>query len=272
MTGPEHAGKHGQGATTRENPGIVLPFLLICLMLFAPLLTCSVFLMTAAGAAEQGAEEADDPDAATTRYPAPFTDGMTDMDSWVDADEVLGDSLYAGRGSATLTRLETGPGVVEPRPVRLIPPGSRPVPQIPEIPMRLSRTAVGLYAGFPSAVGALVSAPVDGPLGFRFGLAAFPGVGVAWSPGFEVRFGQERGTYSRDGYHCYGNLIFGRTYIGEDRELSAAEAGVGYRWTVSDRQGIRWIAAAELGGRWGRRSSGWPDYPSLRVYWILADW
>lgn len=255
-----------------KNPGILFPSLLICLAMLTSVLPGAPCLTPTAMAAEPEVDETGSSEAVQPRYAAPFTDGLAGVDSWVDPEEVLGDTLHSDGGWGVMTALNASPGMVDPRPVRLIPPGSRPIPSIPEIPMRLSRTAVGLYAGFPSTVGALVSAPVDGPLGFRFGLAAFPGVGVAWSPGFELRFGQERGTYSRDGYHFYANLLFGRTYVGEDKEHSSAEAGIGYRWAVSDRQGLRWMAAAELGGRWGMRSSGWPDYPSLRVYWLLADW
>lgn len=243
---------------------------LLALALFTPGIICFAPEADSATHAESDAAVAEE--SGRPSYRAPFVNGLAGADSWVDPGEILGDTLAAPVVWDGINRPEAHTSVVDPRPVRLIPPGSRPVPHIPEIPVRLSRTAAGAYAGYPSAVGALVTAPVDGPLGFRFGLGAFPGLGVVWSPGFEVRIGQERGAYTRDGYHFFANLLYGRTYIGHDRERTAVEAGIGYRWVVSDRQGLRWIAAAEVGGRWGSRSSGWPDYPGLRVYWLLADW
>jgi hypothetical protein len=138
-----------------------------------------------------------------------------------------------------------------------------------EPPRWPAATGIGIYAGFPSVLGLEIVTPADGTLAFRAGLTAFPGVGVVWTPGLEYRFGQEPGTYSRDGGYGFTDLFFSRNYVGRDRNRSGLEAGLGYRWVLPDIQGFRWIAAAEAGGQWDHPSV-LPDRPSLRAYWVLA--
>lgn len=133
----------------------------------------------------------------------------------------------------------------------------------------LQTSGLGAYAGFPSAIGVFFVAPADGTLAFRSGLTAFPGVGVLWSPGYEIRFGQESGTYAHNSGYLYTNLLLARIYTGEDRDHTGLEAGLGYRWILSDVRELRWIAGAEAGGHWDTDSYR-PDRPSLRFYWMMA--
>jgi hypothetical protein len=130
-------------------------------------------------------------------------------------------------------------------------------------------SGIGAYLGFPSLVGLMVTAPVDGVLAFRSGLTGIPGVGILWTPGLEIRFDQERGTYNRDGYYGYGNLFFGRIYQGSDRETTGFETGFGYRWFFADRGPKRSIVGFEAGGHWDA-DSAWPDRPSVRVFWMVT--
>ncbi len=130
-------------------------------------------------------------------------------------------------------------------------------------------TAFGVYAGFPSVAGLQLVLPVDGRAGFRMGLVGFPGVGILWTPGMEIRLTQPPGSTAIDGIYAYSNAFIGEYLLGRDRHWFGLETGLGYRWFLSDRS-TRWLAGAELGGHWDSESA-WPDKPSLRVFWMIVD-
>lgn len=131
-------------------------------------------------------------------------------------------------------------------------------------------SAIGAYGGYPSTVGVQFAAPTDGPIAFRSGLTGMPGVGVLWTPGVELRFGQDWETYSSDAPYAFTNLYLGKEVrSGDDKEHSGLEAGLGYRWLLPDRRGVRWVAAIELGGRWSN-DSALPATPSVRAFWMIA--
>ena len=131
-------------------------------------------------------------------------------------------------------------------------------------------SSIGAYGGYPSTVGMQFAAPTDGPIAFRSGLTGMPGVGVLWTPGVELRFGQDWETYSTNSPYAFSNLYLGKEVrSGDDKEHTGLEAGLGYRWLLPDRRGVRWIAAIELGGRWSN-DSALPTTPSIRAFWMIA--
>ncbi len=132
-------------------------------------------------------------------------------------------------------------------------------------------TATGVSIGYPAYPGLFVVAPADGPLAFRSGLTGFPTIGLLWTPGLEYRFGQEPGTLSQSGVYAFGNAFLGRSYLdGDGHEYSGAEAGLGFRWLINDRRGVRWIAAVESGGYW-RGDPVQPRRLCLRFLWALVE-
>jgi hypothetical protein len=132
-------------------------------------------------------------------------------------------------------------------------------------------TATGVSIGYPAYPGLFITAPADGPLAFRSGLTGFPTIGLLWTPGLEYRFGQESGTLSQNGVYAFSNAFLGRTYLdGDQHEYTGAEVGLGYRWFVDDRRGVRWIAAVEAGGYW-RGDPVKPRRPCLRFLWTLVE-
>lgn len=104
----------------------------------------------------------------------------------------------------------------------------------------------------------------------RFGLTGFPTVGVLFTPGVEYRFGQEPGTIAASGVYAFGNAYLGRSYLGDERDYAGAEVGLGYRWLIDDRRGMRWIGAIEGGGYW-RHDPAQLRRPSLRFLWTLVE-
>jgi hypothetical protein len=147
-----------------------------------------------------------------------------------------------------------------------------PSPPTPDRFLRLPpNTGTGISIGYPSYPGLFIVAPADGPLAFRAGLTGFPTIGLLWTPGLEYRFGQERGTLSLDGVYAFGNAFLGRSYWdGDQHEYVGAEAGLGFRWLIDDRRGVRWIAAVEAGGYW-RGDPVRPRRLSLRFIWTLVE-
>ncbi len=131
-------------------------------------------------------------------------------------------------------------------------------------------TATGISVGYPAYPGLFVVAPADGPLAFRSGFTGFPTIGLLWTPGLEYRFGQEPSTLSQNGVYAFGNAFLGRTYLEHDRGYAGAEAGLGFRWFIDDRRGVRWIAALEAGGYW-RGDPVRPRHPCLRFLWTLVE-
>ena len=132
-------------------------------------------------------------------------------------------------------------------------------------------TATGVSIGYPAYPGLFVVAPADGPLAFRSGFTGFPTIGLLWTPGLEYRFGQKSGTLSQDGVYTFGNAFLGRTYLdGDQHGYTGAEAGLGFRWLINDRRGVRWIAALEAGGYW-RGDPVRPKRPCLRFLWALVE-
>jgi hypothetical protein len=141
--------------------------------------------------------------------------------------------------------------------------------EVGEAHRRLPLTAVGAYAGYPSYGGVQFSAPVDGILAFRSGLTGFPHLGILWTPGIEVRFGQEPGTYNHSGGYGFANMRVGRSTTGDKHQYFGLESGLGFRWILWDRRGFRWIAACEAGGSWSPASM-WPQTASGRIFWMMA--
>jgi hypothetical protein len=131
-------------------------------------------------------------------------------------------------------------------------------------------TATGVSIGYPAYPGLFVVAPADGSLAFRSGLTGFPTIGLLWTPGLEYRFGQERGTLSQNSVYAFGNAFLGRTYLEGEQEYTGMEAGLGYRWFIDDRRGVRWIAAVEAGGYW-RGDPVKPRRPCVRFLWTLVE-
>ncbi len=132
-------------------------------------------------------------------------------------------------------------------------------------------TATGVSLGYPAYPGLFIVAPADGPFAVRSGITGFPTIGLLWTPGVEYRFGQESGTLSQNGIYVFGNAFLGRSYLDSDeREYSGAEAGLGYRWLIDDRRGVRWIAAVETGGYW-RGDPVVPRHLCLRFVWNLIE-
>lgn len=221
----------------------------------------------------------------------PVTSGAVDSTAWVvsPADSLLegeepwemddswdrGDSLDLDQpeapddttGTPALFAPAAGRTVAPPSPPSEL-PGASSSPADP--PRRLSKVASGVYGGYPSWGGAMIVAPADGPAAFRSGVTGLPNIGILWTPGFELRFDQPSGTFATDGGFFYGNLFLGRSYLNERRGYTAMETGLGYRWILSDRRGLRWIGAIEAGGYW-RPESAWPYRPSLRAYWLLVE-
>lgn len=131
-------------------------------------------------------------------------------------------------------------------------------------------TAFGVYAGISSIAGIQMTIPTDATLAFRTGLTGFPGAGWLWTPGLELRFAHEPGTFSTDGVYGFTNLYIGETTTDDSVDKHwGAETGAGYRWILPDRRGVRWIAAIELGGRWTPKSSA-PKTPTIRAFWMIA--
>ena len=133
-----------------------------------------------------------------------------------------------------------------------------------------SVTAFGVYGGYSSTAGLQMTLPTDGTFAFRMGLTGFPGLGWLWTPGVELRFGQEPGVLNTDGVYGFSNLYIGETV--HDDPVSkhwGVETGGGYRWILPDRRSVRWIAAIELGGRWTTESSA-PKTPTVRAFWMIA--
>jgi hypothetical protein len=149
------------------------------------------------------------------------------------------------------------------------PPAAGPFAGPPPVASRPLPGGVGISLGYPSAIGAFVCAPIDATLGYRFGLTGFPGAGLLWSPGVELRFHQVRGLYSANGFYLFGDALFARDYGGRDDEDLGMELGAGWRWFSSDLRGFRWIGAVEAGGWWTPASMS-PHRPALRLYWIAA--
>jgi hypothetical protein len=131
-------------------------------------------------------------------------------------------------------------------------------------------TATGVSIGYPAYPGLFVVAPADGSLAFRSGLTGFPTIGLLWTPGLEYRFGQEPGTLSQNSVYAFGNAFLGRTYLEGEREYTGVETGLGYRWFIDDRRGVRWVAAVEAGGYW-RGDPVKPRRPCLRFLWTLVE-
>lgn len=156
--------------------------------------------------------------------------------------------------------------------------GARPSAEVPgtlsvaDHSLRLPpNTATGFSIGYPSYPSLFIVTPADGPLAFRSGLIAFPTIGLLWTPGLEYRFGQEPGTLSQNSVYAFGNAFLGRTYLdGDEHEYTGAEAGIGYRWLIDDRRGVRWIAAVEGGGYWHGDPLK-PRRPCLRFLWTLVE-
>jgi hypothetical protein len=131
-------------------------------------------------------------------------------------------------------------------------------------------TATGVSIGYPAYPGLFIVAPSDGRLAFRSGLTGFPTIGILLTPGLEYRFGQEAGTLSDNGVYAFGNAFLGRSYLNHERDYTGMEAGLGFRWPIDDRRGVRWIAAVEAGGYW-RGERGRPRHPCLRFIWMLVE-
>jgi hypothetical protein len=142
-------------------------------------------------------------------------------------------------------------------------------PVVPPTHRRLPPTAIGLYGGYPSYGGLQIVAPVDGALGFRSGLTGFPNVGILWTPGVEVRFGQESGTYNHSGPYAFSNLRLGRSETGHEHMYVGNETGAGFRFLFWDRRGYRWILAGEVGGAW-EPGSLWPEHTAGKLMWMVA--
>ncbi len=102
------------------------------------------------------------------------------------------------------------------------------------------------------------------------GLTGFPNLGILWTPGIEVRPGQESGTLSTSGPYGFGNLFFGYQKGAETEEKRALESGLGYRWFLSDRRGKRWVLGFEAGGYWRSRHA-LPVRPTVRLIFMLAS-
>ncbi len=132
-------------------------------------------------------------------------------------------------------------------------------------------TSFGVYGGYSSTAGFQFAIPTDGTLAFRTGLTGFPGIGWLWTPGVELRFGQTPGTYSTDSGYAFSNLYLGETTRDTpNRSHWGLESGIGYRWILPDRRSVRWIAALEVGARWGTES-GLPESPTIRAFWMIAS-
>ncbi|MEZ4650191.1 MAG: hypothetical protein R3E97_15690 [Candidatus Eisenbacteria bacterium] len=133
-----------------------------------------------------------------------------------------------------------------------------------------SIAAFGVYGGYSSTAGLQVTVPADGTFAWRMGLTGFPGLGWLWTPGVELRFGQERGTFNTDGVYGFSNLYIGETlHESPDKQHWGMETGAGFRWILPDRRSVRWIAAIELGGRWTTESAS-PKTPTVRAFWMIA--
>ena len=187
-----------------------------------------------------------------------------DSSSWV-LEETPPDSIPARWDAAAPDTSQTG---VPAQDLSMAIEAGPPV-RVPYVPPRLPLTGIGLFLGYPSTLGIQIAAPADGALAFRSGLTGFPGVGILWTPGVEVRFSQEPGTYSTDSGYGFANLLMSRTFSGKDKDHVGIEAGLGYRWVLSDRRALRWIGGVEGGGHWDADSI-WPDRPSLRILWMVA--
>ena len=131
-------------------------------------------------------------------------------------------------------------------------------------------TSFGVYGGYASTAGLQLAIPTDATFAFRMGLTGFPGIGWLFTPGVELRFGQEPGTFSTDGVYGFSNLYVGETVSADPvKKHWGVETGGGYRWILPDRRSVRWIAAIEIGGRWSPSSSA-PKTPTVRAFWMIA--
>lgn len=193
----------------------------------------------------------------------PGPSGVVGTSDWLPGSPAAADSAAADSAATRSAPIDAGPEDAAPRdslPGGPAPAGLGPAGETAggsaspaaDSSLRLpANIATGVSVGYPAWPGLFILAPADGSFGFRSGLTGFPTIGLLWTPGMEYRFGQESGTLSRDGVYTFGNAFLGRSYWdGDETEYIGAEAGLGYRWFIDDRRGVRWIAAAEAGGYW----------------------